>query len=76
MTIPRIVLMPQRSIGVIKGSELALEHPEGYLTQEVYSGLSHRTQGTFANQRESVYALFEAYLKKKRERADYDAADR
>ncbi|KAI1785420.1 hypothetical protein LXA43DRAFT_132940 [Ganoderma leucocontextum] len=63
-------------MGVIKGSELALDRPEGYLTKEAYNGLSYRTQGTFANQRENVYKLFEAYVKRKKARGDYDAADR
>ncbi|KAM5542264.1 hypothetical protein V8D89_004137 [Ganoderma adspersum] len=63
-------------MGVIKGSELALERPEGHLTKEAYNELSHRTQGTFANQRETVYKLFEAYVKRKKARGDYDAADR
>ncbi|EJF58549.1 hypothetical protein DICSQDRAFT_172899 [Dichomitus squalens LYAD-421 SS1] len=49
-------------MGVIKGSELALERPEGHLSKDMYHGLSHRTQGTFANQRETVYKLYEAYL--------------
>ncbi|TBU21885.1 hypothetical protein BD311DRAFT_811916 [Dichomitus squalens] len=62
-------------MGVIKGSELALERPEGHLSKDMYHGLSHRTQGTFANQRETVYKLYEAYLKKKKARGDYDAAD-
>ena len=38
--------------------------------------LSCRTQGTFATQRETVYALFQAYLRLKKTRGDYDAADR
>ncbi|KAI0656844.1 hypothetical protein C8Q70DRAFT_1158814, partial [Cubamyces menziesii] len=63
-------------MGVIKGSEEALAHPEGYLDMESYCKLSHRTQATFASQRENIYRLFQAYLKKKKERRDYDAADR
>ncbi|KAI0327262.1 hypothetical protein GY45DRAFT_1428013 [Cubamyces sp. BRFM 1775] len=63
-------------MGVIKGSEEALAHPEGYLDIESYCKLSHRTQATFASQRENIYRLFQAYLKKKKERGDYDAADR
>ncbi len=55
---------------------MALERPEGYLDKDTYCGLSHRTQGTFANQREGIYKLFNAYLKRKKERGDYDAADR
>ena len=63
-------------LGVIKGSELALTREEGYLDKQAYYNLSHRTQGTFANQRECIYKLFQAYLKRKKERGDYDAADR
>ena len=65
-----------RVLGVIKGSELALDKEEGYLDQATYHSLSHRTQGTFANQREGIYTLFKAYMKRKKERSDYDAADR
>ncbi|KAI0762352.1 hypothetical protein C8Q74DRAFT_1336826 [Fomes fomentarius] len=63
-------------MGVIKGSEQALEKPQGYLDKEGYCNLSARTQATFASQRESIYRLFQAYLKRKRERGDWDAADR
>ncbi|KAI0641201.1 hypothetical protein C8Q79DRAFT_992409 [Trametes meyenii] len=63
-------------MGVLKGSEQALDHPEGYLDRDTYLQLSHRTQATFASQRENIYKLFKAYLKRKRERGDYDAADR
>ncbi|KAI0935696.1 hypothetical protein AcV5_004043 [Taiwanofungus camphoratus] len=63
-------------MGVIKGSEQSLNSPDGFLDKDTYFGLSHRTQATFANQRDAVYKLFLAYLKKKRERRDYDAADR
>lgn len=62
--------------GVIKGSEQALSHLGGYLDKGAYYKLSHRTQATFASQRENVYKLFQAYLKRKKERGDYDAADR
>ncbi|KAI0369978.1 hypothetical protein BV20DRAFT_945276 [Pilatotrama ljubarskyi] len=63
-------------MGVIKGSEQSLSHPEGYLDRDAYYKLSHRTQATFASQRENIYRLFQAYLKRKKERGDYDAADR
>ncbi|EMD41416.1 hypothetical protein CERSUDRAFT_89982 [Gelatoporia subvermispora B] len=63
-------------MGVIKGSENTLSTANGYLEKEAYSSLSHRTQGTFATQREVIYKLFQAYLKRKRERGEYDAADR
>ncbi|TFY57544.1 hypothetical protein EVJ58_g6956 [Rhodofomes roseus] len=63
-------------IGVIKGSEQALSSAKGFLDKDAYFNLSHRTQGTFASQRETIYKLFVAYMKRKRERREYDAADR
>ncbi|KII86508.1 hypothetical protein PLICRDRAFT_44106 [Plicaturopsis crispa FD-325 SS-3] len=63
-------------MGVIKGSEQALAHPECYLDKDAYDNLSHRTQATFATQRDLIYGLFQVYLKRKRGRNDYDAADR
>ena len=65
-----------RPAGVIKGSELALSSEKGFLDKDAYHNLSHRTQGTFANQRETIYKLFVAYMKRKRDRREYDAADR
>ncbi|OBZ79118.1 hypothetical protein A0H81_00137 [Grifola frondosa] len=62
--------------GVIKGSERALEYEDKYLDQSTYLGFSNRSQGTFVGQRENIYALFQAYLTRKRERREYDAADR
>ncbi|OCH88979.1 hypothetical protein OBBRIDRAFT_757238 [Obba rivulosa] len=63
-------------MGVIRGSELALSNESGYLEKDKYLSLSHRTQATFANQRETIYKLFQAYLRRKRDRQEYDAADR
>ncbi|OBZ79120.1 TPR and ankyrin repeat-containing protein 1 [Grifola frondosa] len=62
--------------GVIKGSEQTLKCGEGFLDKDAYYSLSHRSQATFSNQRDAIYKLFQAYLKRKRERGDYDAADR
>jgi hypothetical protein len=62
--------------GVIKGSEKALTCPEQFLDQKSYDSLSHRSQSTFASHRNTVYAIFQSYLKRKRNRGDYDAADR
>lgn len=61
---------------MIKGSEQTLKQEYGYLEQQAYNGLSHRSQSTYANQRDVVYQLFEAYTQRKRERREYDAADR
>lgn len=62
--------------GVIKGSEEALTSTGRFLSKDAYEGLSHRSQATFANLRNIIYCIFEAYLRRKRERGDYDAADR
>jgi len=47
-----------------------------FLDYDTYSNLSARTQATFASKRNEIYSLFEVYMKKKRERREYDAADR
>lgn len=65
-----------RFAGVIKGSEEVIKHNSGYLDRKTYLALSHRQNSTFANQRDVVYNLFKAYLKRKRETGDYDVADR
>ncbi|KAH9931251.1 uncharacterized protein B0H18DRAFT_929734 [Fomitopsis serialis] len=63
-------------MGVIKGSEHSLTSEHGFLDKPSYLSLSHRTQATFANQRNVIYDLFLAYLKQKRRRGEWDAADR
>lgn len=63
-------------MGVIKGSEEAVGTQYRCLDRETYRSLSHRTQGTFAHKRDEIYDLFMAYTKLKRQRQDYDAADR
>jgi hypothetical protein len=63
-------------LGVIKGSEKTLKRDEGYLDKSTYLGLSHRSNSTFASSRETVWKLFDAYLKRKRTLGDRDAADR
>jgi hypothetical protein len=61
---------------VIKGSEEALPYNDGFLDQKGYEELSHRTQPSFAHQRTLLYMLFQAYIKLKKKRGDYDTADR
>ncbi|KZT68439.1 hypothetical protein DAEQUDRAFT_671296 [Daedalea quercina L-15889] len=61
---------------LIKGSEQSLKSKDGYLDRSSYLKLSRRTQATFATQRDQIYDLFLEYLKHKRRRGDYDAADR
>ena len=63
------------SLGVIKGSERALKTKVGYLSREDYNNMSRRI-GAFVTERDAVYELFEVYLKVKRGRGEYDAADR
>lgn len=63
-------------VGVIKGSEQALDHAGGFLDQKTYCNLSHRSQSTFAHQRNTIYAVFQLYLKRKRDRGECDPADR
>jgi hypothetical protein len=63
-------------LGVIKGSETALTSENYFLDHNTYVNLSARTQATFARKRKEIYTLFEAYLKMKRDRGEYDAADR
>ncbi|RXW16510.1 hypothetical protein EST38_g9345 [Candolleomyces aberdarensis] len=63
-------------LGVIKGSEQSLSHATGYLDLTSYSNLSHRTQHLFANQRDQIYSLFQAYMKRRRPRGETDSADR
>ncbi|KAI6022543.1 hypothetical protein BKA83DRAFT_1216703 [Pisolithus microcarpus] len=63
-------------MGIIKGSERSLEFDDGTLDQNTYCDLSSRTNPTFSDQRESVYALFEAYSKLKCQNQHHDIADR
>ncbi|KAI9453660.1 hypothetical protein BJY52DRAFT_1288007 [Lactarius psammicola] len=63
-------------MGVIKGSEMTLDSETHFLDYETYLNLSARTQATFASRRKEIYLLFETYLKMKRDRREYDAADR
>ena len=63
-------------MGVIKGSEGSLTSQGRHLDQCTYEGLSHRSQSTFSHQRSIVYALFEAYSKRKKLEGHFDSADR
>ena len=63
-------------MGVIKGSEDTIGRKDRCLDRESYKSLSTRSQGTFSHKRDDVYDLFMAYTKLKRQRQDYDAADR
>ncbi|TFK22063.1 hypothetical protein FA15DRAFT_623047 [Coprinopsis marcescibilis] len=63
-------------LGVMEGSELSLSQEDRRLDQDTYSNLSHRTQHVFAKQRDTVFAIFQAYIKLKRLNEEYDNADR
>ena len=63
-------------MGVIKGSEDAIGTKRRCLDREPYKSLSDRGQATFSHKRDEIYELFMAYTKLKRQRQDYDAADR
>ncbi|KIJ60090.1 hypothetical protein HYDPIDRAFT_99369 [Hydnomerulius pinastri MD-312] len=63
-------------VGIIKGSEKSLLCPDGFLDENTYCSLPPRSNPTFANNRKTVYAIFEAYCKLKRERRHHDVADR
>ena len=62
--------------GVIKGSEHALLFENGYLDRQAYLTLSARMYPVFQGHRDKIYSLFECYIKRKRERREYDAPDR
>ena len=55
---------------------MTLDSESHFLDYETYLNLSARTQATFASRRKEIYTLFESYLKMKRNRREYDAADR
>jgi hypothetical protein len=55
---------------------MTLDSKTHFLDYETYVNLSARTQATFASRRKEIYTLFESYLKMKRNRREYDAADR
>ena len=62
--------------GVIKGSQETLKHQMRRLDRTTYENISTRKYPAFVSARDTVYTLFEHYLKIKRERGDWDAADR
>ncbi|KAG9101942.1 hypothetical protein FS749_001473 [Ceratobasidium sp. UAMH 11750] len=62
-------------LGIIEGSEPALESTTGALNREAYTSLSHR-KSSFASQRDRIYDLYEIYRKRKQAYGGYDAAER
>ena len=63
-------------MGVIKGSENAIETEQRSLDRESYRSLSVRGQGAFSHRRDDIYDLFVGYTKLKQQQRNYDAADR
>ena len=63
-------------VGVIEGSEETIGTKLRCLSRESYKLLSVRSQGTFSHKRDDIYDLFLAYTGLKKQRRDYDAADR
>lgn len=63
-------------MGVIKGSEQALDCAERCIDRLSYEGLSHRSQSAFVGQRSTIYSIFKSFHKQQREKNHYDSADR
>ncbi|KZP15183.1 P-loop containing nucleoside triphosphate hydrolase protein [Athelia psychrophila] len=63
-------------MGVIKGSEAALNSPDRFVRKNDYVNLSHRTQSTFALKRGTIYDIFKVYMKHKHDAGHRDSADR
>ncbi|KAG2360020.1 hypothetical protein BDR07DRAFT_1487588 [Suillus spraguei] len=61
--------------GIIKGSEQALGF-HGSLDRSSYICLSSRSNPVFANQRDTLYDIFEIYRKFKKQKHHFDVADR
>lgn len=62
--------------GIIKGSEQALSFPDGFLDRPSYLCLPWRSNPVFANQRRTLYDIFEIYMKFKKQKRHFDVADR
>ncbi|KAH7337934.1 hypothetical protein B0J17DRAFT_405653 [Rhizoctonia solani] len=62
-------------LGIIEGSEAALQSPTGALSRDEYTSLSHR-KSSFASQKNRVYDLYELYRKRKQFLGGYDSAER
>lgn len=64
-------------LGVIKGSEDTLAGGDGRpLDFPAYQAMSSRNYSTFLGQREAIFSLFDAYVKRKKLLGDMDSADR
>ena len=74
--IPDPALVFGEFVGVIGGSEDTVGTKDRCLNRESYESLSARNRAAFSHKRDAIYDLFIAYKKLKRQRDDYDAADR
>ncbi|KAI0369977.1 hypothetical protein BV20DRAFT_330785 [Pilatotrama ljubarskyi] len=63
-------------LGVIQGSNEALNSEKGHLDRDTYCRRGHRSLISDADQREAIYELYLAYRKKKKQLWQRDAADR
>ncbi|TFK51884.1 hypothetical protein OE88DRAFT_1483274 [Heliocybe sulcata] len=63
-------------MGVIKGSEQSLKFQSCCLDREAYNAVSHRSQSTFASQRDLIYSIFENYQSLRSQRRELDNVDR
>ena len=61
-------------LGVIKGSEKAIDMEQRCLSRETY--LASGRRGMSLSMQEVVYDLFTKYTRLKRQRQEYDSADR
>jgi len=64
------------SIGVIEGSEEALSYESRYIDKCGYENLGRGRYHVLSSQRERIYALYLSYLRTKRNRGEFDQADR
>lgn len=69
------LLLFNEIIGVIEGSEAALNSESGYLDRPTYLALGATSQKIFAGRREVVYDLFQKYLRYK-PKGSWDSAER
>lgn len=69
------LLLFNEIIGVIEGSETALNSESGYLDRSTYLALGATSQKIFAGRRDVVYDLFQKYLRYK-PKGSWDSAER
>jgi hypothetical protein len=70
------ILVYNEIMGVIKGHEMSINTPSGYLGREDYSRLSLWSQSTFSASRDVLYDAFETYMAQKSKYYLDDAPER